>query len=79
MSNVSPAVDITKNLTYQQQGENNENNKILGEIENAILYGLTHPTANRWRETLVFYYARISCDDETYKLKLYKGNLRNYL
>ena len=33
-------------LTYEQQGKNIENNKNIGKIENAILYGLTHPTAN---------------------------------
>ena len=27
--------------------------KTLGKIENAILNGLTHPTPNRWRQTLV--------------------------
>ena len=27
--------------------------KTLGKIENAILYGLTHSTANPWRQTLV--------------------------
>ena len=27
--------------------------KTLGKIDNAILYGLTYPTANRWRQTLV--------------------------
>ena len=32
-------------LTYQQQGENIEYNKIIGKIENAILCSLTHPTA----------------------------------
>ena len=37
-------------LTYQQQGENN---KTLGKFENAMLYGLTHPTRNHWRQTLV--------------------------
>ena len=26
--------------------------KALGKIENAILYGLTHPIANRWGQTL---------------------------
>ena len=26
--------------------------KALGKIENAILYGLTHPTANCWKQTL---------------------------
>ena len=31
-------------LTYQQQRENNKN---IGKNENAILFGLTHPTANR--------------------------------
>ena len=39
-------------LTYQQQGKNTENNENIGKIKNAILYGLTHPTANRWRQTL---------------------------
>ena len=27
--------------------------KILRKIKNAILHGLTHPTANRWKQTLV--------------------------
>ena len=34
-------------LTYQQQGEINENNKNIGKNRNAILYGLTYPTTNR--------------------------------
>ena len=31
------------NCGYQQQGENNKN---IEKSENAILYSLTHPTAN---------------------------------
>ena len=32
-------------LTYQQQGESNKNTR--KNQKNAILYGLTHPKANR--------------------------------
>ena len=35
--------------------------KTLGKIKNAILYGLTHPTANLWRQTL----ANTSLDSST--------------
>ena len=34
-------------LTYQQGKNNGNKKKNLGKIENAILYGLTHRTANR--------------------------------
>ena len=40
-------------LTYQQGKNNGNKKKNLGKIENAILYGLAHRTANRWRQTPV--------------------------
>ena len=50
MSNVLPTVEITKKYFTNRR---EKIMKTLGKTENWILYGVTHPSANRWRWTQV--------------------------
>ena len=44
--------EYNEKLTYNNKEKIMKIIKILGETENAILYGLTHPTTSRWKQAL---------------------------